>query len=259
MNKHPNFKLIYFDGFAGSGSVKQAEGTGYRSMAGAATRILSIEKPKIFDLYYFVDKCQDFCNRLDLLVKSQFGERRVNVVSEDCNKKLIDLAKFLKKPENEFYRVLAFIDPYGMQVKWSSIEALKGLGVDLWILIPTGVGVNRMLTKNGRISRAWIEKLQLFLGLTFEEIESHFYMESPQGSLFEEHEILKFENAISRAGRLYTERLKTVFQYVSTSFVLRNRKKSPMYHFVLASNNYKAVKIANDVIEKRLRNGSDIN
>jgi three-Cys-motif partner protein len=259
MNKHPNFKLIYFDGFAGSGSVKQTEGGGYRSIAGAATRILSIENPRIFDLYYFVEKCPDFCNRLTLLVTSQFRERKVNVVSEDCNKKLIDLARFLEKPENKSYRVLAFIDPYGMQVEWSSIEALRGLGVDLWILIPTGVGVNRMLTKNGRISRAWIEKLQSFLGLTFEAIESYFYMESPQGSLFGEHKTLKVENAIHRAGQLYTRQLTTVFRYDSEAFILLNRRNSPMYHFVLATNNYTAVEIANDVIKKRLRNGSDIN
>jgi three-Cys-motif partner protein len=259
MNKHRNFKLIYFDGFAGSGTVKQTEGAGYRSIAGSATRILSIEKPKVFDLYYFVEKCPDFCSRLALLITNQFQERKVKVVSEDCNKKLIDLARFLKKIENKYYKVLAFIDPYGMQVKWSSVEALKGLGVDLWILISTGVGVNRMLTKSGRISQAWIDKLQMFLGLTFEKIESHFYIDSPQGNIFEEREILKVENAIPRAGQLYREQLKKVFKYVSDSFVLRNRRNSPMYHFVLATNNYIAVEIANDVIKNRLTNGPNIN
>ena len=42
---------------------------------------------------------------------------------------------------------LCFIDPYGMDLKWSSIEVLKGLGIDLWILVPTGIGVNRLLKK----------------------------------------------------------------------------------------------------------------
>ena len=48
---------------------------------------------------------------------------------QDCNNKLIDLAGFLKKNKN--YKVLAFIDPYGMSVNWESLEALKGLSVDL--------------------------------------------------------------------------------------------------------------------------------
>ena len=252
MNKYPYFKLVYFDGFAGSGSVKQSEGGGYRSMAGAAVKILSIEKPKTFDLYYFVEKRLDFCERLSLLVEKRFAERKINIVSEDCNTKIKDLAHFLEKAENKYYRVLAFIDPYGMQVEWSSITTLKEHGVDLWILVPTGVGVNRLLLKNGRISRPWIERLQSFLGLSFEEIESNFYRESQQGNIFGEKETLKIDNAIHRAGELYSKQLKTVFKHVSEPYILRNTKNSPMYHFVLATDNPAGIKIANDVIRKRI-------
>jgi hypothetical protein len=41
-----------------------------------------------------------------------------------------------------------------------------------------------------------------------------------------------------------------VFKYVSKPYVLRNKNKSIMFHFVLASNNQVAVKIANDIISK---------
>ena len=39
------------------------------------------------------------------------------------------MATYLK--EHNEYRVLAFIDPYGMSLDWSSIECLKNLGIDL--------------------------------------------------------------------------------------------------------------------------------
>jgi hypothetical protein len=37
--------------------------------------------------------------------------------------------------------------------------------MDMWVLVPTGLGVNRLLKNNGQISDAWLEKLEKFLGL----------------------------------------------------------------------------------------------
>lgn len=257
MNKHPYFKLIYFDGFAGSGSIQPCEDAGYGSIEGAAARILSIEEPKTFDIYYFVEICPEYCDRLKAMSMSRFTRRTVHIVPDDCNRKLLDLSKFLSEEENKNYKVLAFIDPCGMQVEWSSIEALKNLWVDLWILVPTGVGVNRMLTRNGQISKSWMEKLQIFLGIPFDEIESIFYAESQQQTLFGDQERFKIDNAIQKAGDLYSRRLRTLFEYVSDPYVLRNSKNSPMYHFILATDKKAGLNIANDVIRKRAWHGSN--
>jgi hypothetical protein len=62
-----------------------------------------------------------------------------------------------------------------MSVNWSSIEKLKGLGIDLWMLIPTGIGVNRLLKKDGNLSEAWVKKLETFLGINREKIMDTFY------------------------------------------------------------------------------------
>ena len=51
-----------------------------------------------------------------------------------------------------------------MSLNWSLIETLKGLGVDLWILVPTGISVNRLLKNDRDISDAWLEKLKNFWG-----------------------------------------------------------------------------------------------
>jgi three-Cys-motif partner protein len=257
MKNYSYFKLIYFDGFAGSGSIQPCEDAGYRSIEGAAARILSIEKPRTFDIYYFVEICPEYCERLKIMAKTRFAHRTVYIVPDDCNKKLLDLGNFLREEANANCRVLAFIDPCGMQVEWSSVEALKNLGVDLWILVPTGVGVNRMLTRNGRISRSWMEKLQTFLGLPFKEIEAIFYSESQQQTFFGDQEKYKIDNAIQKAGELYSRRLGTLFKNVSDPYVLRNSMNSPMYHFILATDNKAGLGIANDVIKKRARYGSN--
>lgn len=172
------------------------------------------------------------------------------MVKADCNEKLGKLAGFLK--DNGEYRALAFIDPYGMSVNWQSIEAVKGLGVDLWILVPTGLGVNRLLNNQGRIPPSWLNKLEQFLGIDKEEILAHFYRK--QESLFDDGIILqKAGNAIMRIGDLYRKRLNQVFEYVSDSFVMRNNNSSIMYHFMMATNNATALKIANQVIKPKYK------
>ncbi|MFT3909236.1 MAG: three-Cys-motif partner protein TcmP [Ferruginibacter sp.] len=252
MNKYPQYKPLYFDGFAGSGDIYKNEEIDLDIIKGAAVRILEINDPKSFDTYYFVEKDEKNKTELEKTIKQNFPNKKTHVVAEDCNRKLVSMAKFLK--EHPEYRVLAFIDPYGMALDWRSIECLKGLGIDLWILVPTGMGINRLLKKDGKISDAWLEKLERFLGLRKEIILNHFYKESKSLTLFGEETIMeKEENAIAKAGDLYRERLNTVFKSVSEPFIMKNSTNSIMYHFIMASNNNTAIKIANDVIKPKYK------
>jgi three-Cys-motif partner protein len=158
------------------------------------------------------------------------------------------MAKFLQ--QNKFHKVLAFIDPYGMALEWASIEVLKGYSIDLWILVPTGIGVNRLLKKNGDISDAWLIRLEKFLGLERKRIIDYFYTQKIEQTLFGEEAITQKEtDAIEKAAALYKERLTEVFKFVSTPFPLENSTGSVMYHFMMATNNKAALNIANDIIK----------
>ena len=251
MKDRPYFKLIYFDGFAGSGDISTEN---EETIEGAAIKILSITEPKGFDIYYFVELNKKFAESLKATIKSKFPERKFHVEQDDCNKKLKDLAVFLKRPENKNTKVLAFIDPKGMQVKWESLESLKNLSVDLWILVPTGMGVNRLLKNNGDISDDWLNRLMIFLGMSVDEIKSYFYKSKTELTLFgEEETVSKEQNAIEIAAKLYKERLKKIFRNVSEPFVMKNSTNSPMYHFYMATNNDTGLKIANDVIKPKYK------
>lgn len=251
MNKQSWVKTLYFDGFAGSGLIGAIDKE--ESVKGTALRILDINQPRPFDIYYFVEKDEKNKTALENKISSNYFGKNVHIIKDDCNKKLVDMANFLRK--NKEYRALAFIDPYGMTVNWSSIEVLKGLGIDLWILVPTGVGVNRLLIKNNQnIPEAWLVKLEKFLGLTRDEILTHFYSSKTISTLFgDETFINKQESAISKIGELYSKRLLTVFNFVSESFVMRNSNNSIMYHFMMATNNKTALKLANDVIKPKYK------
>ena len=254
MNKYPQFKILYFDGFAGSGDINKENKTDIEAIKGAAIRILEIDTPKAFDLYYFVEMDEKNKEALQKTIEAKFPSKKFHVVCEDCNNKLISMSDYLKK--NPRYRALAFIDPYGMSVNWSSIETLKGLGIDLWILVPSGIGVGRLLKNDGNISDAWLNKLEKFLGISREEILKKFYSKLSYHSLFDSEPLtiqIKHRNAISKIHDLYKERLQTVFKYVSEAFVLRNSKNSIMYHFMMATNNPSALKIANDIVKPKFK------
>ncbi len=250
MNKQEWAKTIYFDGFAGSGIIENDEGEDVKK--GTALRILDIIEPKPFDLYYFVELNEEHKKELEKRIQENYFGKNAHVVQADCNTKLERMAEFLKANKN--FRALAFIDPYGMSVNWSSIEALKGLGIDLWILVPTGIGVGRLLKNDGAISEAWLAKLERFLGLSKKEIIDHFYKKQEVNTLFGPETVIEKEkNAVDKAGEIYRSKLNTVFKFVSESFVMRNTTNSIMYHFMMATNNAQALKIANDVIKPKYK------
>jgi three-Cys-motif partner protein len=250
MQKKSWAKTMYFDGFAGSGTI---ESDNYDDMEkGTALRILDIIEPAPFDLYYFVELNEKYIKELQSQIQDNYFGRNAHAVEADCNDKLTSMAQFLKR--NSSFRALVFIDPYGMSVNWSSIESLKGLGVDLWILVPTGIGVNRLLKNDGNISDAWLQKLENFLGMKHDEIISYFYKEVTHNTLFGDETMIKKEaDTVNRAGSLYKKRLETVFTYVSEPYVMRNSTNSIMYHFMMATNNTTALKIANDVIKPKYK------
>ncbi len=249
MNDRKFFKLLYFDGFAGSGVIISDENKDISVTVGAARRILEIEKPRPFDIYYFVENNSRNLEELEKYTKSDFPHKEIHIVAEDCNAKLKALSDFLKRPENKNYRILAYIDPCGMQVEWQSIECLKGLPIDVWMLVPTGMGVNRLLKNDGNISDAWLERLEIFLGMSRNEINSKFYIETE--TLFPEITFVTKENdAIEKSANLYQTRLQNVFKYVSLPYTLKNNKNTVMYHLFLASNNSTAIKIGNNIVEK---------
>lgn len=243
---------MYFDGFAGSGLIVKGKNERRKEIVGAARRIIEIEDPRPFDEYYFVEMNEENFKDLEQNTKLAFPNKTIYPVKEDCNIKLKDLAKFLQSPKGKSYKILAFIDPCGMQLKWDSIECLKNLSsIDIWILVPTGMGVSRLLKNDGNISDAWLDRLEVFLGLSRDEIRQFFYKEHEVQTLFGPETIVtKEQKAIEKSAELYRSRLSMIFKFVSETYVLKTETNTTLFHFLMASNNEKAYKISNDIVRK---------
>jgi three-Cys-motif partner protein len=247
----PHDKLLYFDGFAGSGEISHLDSHEEKTIDGAAVRILKIDDPRSFDLYYFVEKEKSFAESLGTRIQSDFPKRNAHVVHGDCNDKLIALARFLKE-KGKGYKVLGFIDPKGMQLEWRSLEALKGLPIDLWILNPTS-GANRLLKRDMEIDESWLNRLNLFLGMDRDEIINSFYKPVVTHDLWGQHEHMhKESNCIQKLHELYAKRLVgNLFKYASRPRVLKNSQNSILFHFFMVTNNSIGLKIADAVVEPK--------
>lgn len=248
--KRYDWKLLYFDGFAGSGFITKGNEENQKMIIGAASRILEIIKPRPFDVYYFVEKESDNIKELKKNTLDVFPKKRIHIVETDCNEKIESMSTFLASNKGRKYKTLAYIDPCGMQLNWSSLQTLEKLSVDVWILIPTGMGVNRLLKKDGKISDAWLSKLEVFLGMEQEDILSYFYKKQIIPTLFGDEIKIQKEEAIERSAVLYRERLEKLFKFVSKPYILKNSSNSVMFHFLMVSNNSSAVKVANEIVSK---------
>ena len=98
------------------------------------------------------------------------------------------------------------------------------------------------------------ETLERFFGLPKEEIVERFYTRQSELNLFgeETEKVVKTKNVIAETANLYCEQLGTLFPYVTHEpLVLYNRNNVPIFHFVCASFNKTAVKIAQEIIDKK--------
>jgi three-Cys-motif partner protein len=167
----------------------------------------------------------------------------------DANMQALNLANALRRDKN--MKALALLDPFGMQINWEVIESLSGPNIDLWILVPSGVIVNRLLRTNGELM--YTNRLVQFFGLPKQELMDRFYVRKKELTLFgEEETIEKKSHCIERIAELYVERLGELFPFVTPEpLVMKNNHNVPIFHFVCSSFNQTAVKIAQQIIDRR--------
>ena len=149
-------------------------------------------------------------------------------------------------------RAVVFLDPYGMQVEWKTIEAIgKTRGIDLWILFPLGQAVNRLLTRRSVPQGSWADRLTIFFGT--DEWKDSFYSQPRQLTMFGQNNELEKTADFDSIGEFFIKRLETVFAKVAKNpRPLYNAKNIPIFLLCFASANPKgapiAVKIAQHIL-----------
>jgi three-Cys-motif partner protein len=211
---------------------------------------LALKTEPRFDRYVFIEKSAERCAQLDAL-KSEFPHlaNDIQIRQGDANTEIQDLCN----KDWRSSRAVLFLDPYGMQVEWKTIEAIAKTGaIDLWLLFPLGIGVNRLLTKSGEIPTSWRRRLNVLLGN--ETWYDEFYRVERRRTLFGEADHV-IKATTETIGRYFNQRLKSVFAAVADEpRVLRNSANCPLYLLCFAVGNQNgapiALRIANHLLTK---------
>ena len=269
LKKQP-FGKIYIDAFAGTGYREmvadeqstpilweEAEAEATRIFAGSAKLSLQVVPP--FDRYVFIEKNAKRLAELRELESEHPGlAGRIHLREEDANRAIPELCRQIDWRRN---RAVMFLDPYGMAVEWSTMEAIaRTKAIDVWILFPVGIGVNRLLPGRAEdISASWRARLDRVFGTT--DWQSAFYKTDGQKLLFQNDEsgLVKVGDPIQAITNYYQARLASIFPKVAPHprYLCNDKRKSPMFilTFAMASDNPKAHKagmnIARYILERQ--------
>lgn len=146
-----------------------------------------------------------------------------------------------------------FLDPYGMQVEWSLIEEIaRTRAIDLWVLFPLGVAVNRLLTSDKPPPDEWAQALDRIFGST--EWRECFYPSEIRERLFEREETREKHADFKCIADFFVQRLERVFSGVARNpLALVNSRSVPIYLLCFAVGNPRGVKAALRIAEHILR------
>jgi three-Cys-motif partner protein len=184
-------------------------------------------------------------------LKSEFPELAadIDVRQGDANEEI----RALCAKDWSTRRAVMFLDPYGMQVEWATVEAVAATkAIDLWILFPLGIGVNRLLTRSGEIPPSWRRRLDLLLGSP--DWYEAFYKVEHIPMLFDTPEPKLVKATTETIGKYFNDRLAQIFSGVAPKpRVLLNSANCPLYLLCFAVGNSNgapiALRIANHLLE----------
>jgi three-Cys-motif partner protein len=247
--KNQPFELLYIDAFAGTGtrSAKRAapdlplfdsENDAERVEFLDGSAMIALRTEPAFHRYFFIEQSESRCAELEGVARA-FPNRKIEICHGDANEVVQELCR---RNWNRSRGVL-FLDPYGMQVDWATLEAVaRTRAIDLWLLFPLGIGIQRLLTRDGDIPEAWQRALDRTLGTT--EWRTELYSVDSQPGLF--GPITQKQRAPTDViGQYVLRRLKTLFAGVAPEpKVLRNSANNPLYLFCFAAANPKGARVA---------------
>ena len=258
------YKTIYLDAFAGSGyrssvtsRLDQSERDLFAALAadpdasglyeGSPRIAMGIDNP--FSKYIFIETNPEHAALLSQLAMEEFSHLHVDVVSTDANQYI---QQWCRSVDWKQWRSVVFLDPYGMQVEWLTIESIgRTRAIDMWLLFPLGQGVNRLLTRSGPPEGSWARRLTIMLGT--ERWRDAFYRESLQRDLFDATPRIEKDASWDSISDFFMERLSTCFASVARPLALRNTRGVPIFLLCFAAGNPKgakvAVKIANEILK----------
>lgn len=265
LRKYKFEDYYYVDAFAGEGKselrgVKDAEGGGsllsgnaaFRTahsdeveyLDGSALVALGIKHP--FKKYIFIERNPQRLQRLQEIASASPLGDRVELLRGDANVELIN--RLLKSGIDwRRNRGIVFLDPFGLQVPWATLESLaRTEALEVIINFPVGMALQRLLPRSGAFSDEQRRKLTEYFGSP--DWEGLLYEDSED--FFGETTRTKVADSGDRLAKWYRGQLKNLFGYATMPRLITNKQGGHLYYLIHAGPNATGVKIADDVLMK---------
>lgn len=242
MTSLPRIQSIYVDAFAGSGSIPASMKGGLLDgvidadelAVGSAVRAAGLKRK--FSRYVFIEADPKKLAELKEKIGSlEDPPKNVEYRRGDANTELLELCPSLSKPN---VRSVVFLDPFGNQVKWNTLEALaRTEHVDLWYLFPAMLGVYRQIGNQGaKMTFEQERSLDDLFGP--HDWRKAFIGKSPQPDLFSNIEANAKIADVNDITRFQIECLRGIFKGgVPDKWLPLGRNKCHWYSLIFAMAN----------------------
>jgi three-Cys-motif partner protein len=258
-------ELWYIDAFAGTGSrtIRHEERAPGLLDAGEPERIerrrgsakIAIDVKPPFDFIVFIENKPLYVSALEELAARHPG-RRIAVIKNDANDALQSL---IANNRWRSTRAVLFLDPYGMQLEWSTLEKVAATkAIDVWFLFSLA-GLYRQATRQlADIDEHKRAALTRMFGS--DAWEAELYPRRMRGDLFEGtlEEPRRRSADVAGLENYAKARLETIFPAVLKPLALPLRKKPQRFSLFLCISNSdpKAIGLATKIGNHILKAGS---
>jgi three-Cys-motif partner protein len=236
----------YIDAFAGVGQFVSKSDRD-RLIVGSPLNALNI--PNKFTEYHFIDIDSDKIDSLEELTADRPERRTIHFYVGDANEKLRqDIIPHFQY--NSFKRALCIMDPYGLDIEWTTIESIgKARTMDVFLNFPL-MDINRNAALKTLEASNPKEGLRLTKIWGADSWKHLVYVE--QTDMFSPSILIKRDEGNEILKRGFQERLKQVagFSFVPEPILMKNKVGGHLYFLFFASHKPVAQGIAEDILRK---------
>ncbi|MGQ0655063.1 MAG: three-Cys-motif partner protein TcmP [Betaproteobacteria bacterium] len=248
------FRLHYLDAFAGAGVCHVKVGDQRLMVPGSASIAIGCE-PK-FHRMVFIEKSKRRAEALERLKERESG-RDIEIIRGDAN---FALPRYVAQLDRRADRAITFLDPYGMQVAWSTLRDLAASEiVDVWYLFPLSALYRQATRSAAGIDADKAAALTRIFGA--DEWRTAFYSEAKQTDLFGPAPDERTAD-VPQMEEWVKKRLETILPAVLDPVILHltlpsGKRGAPLFAFFFAIANPSprakalALRIAKGVLDSR--------
>ncbi len=257
--KHTRWRTIYLDAYAGGGRAVVRVGeteepppdlfftppldTSQRELIDGSPRVaLNVANP--FSRYVFVEPSPKRFAELEAL-KAEYGVGRTVYLIRGTAREGIDWVTS-RGIGRSTHRGVAFLDPFGADLEWASVQKLADTGLfEVFVNFTLNMAIVRMMPNAGKVQETWARKLDALFG----DRSWHDEAYERKAGLFSDGGLSKRHDYVERLLGLYSGKLKAAFGLVSTPRLVRNTKGAPLYYLLWAGSHAKGLQGAEYVLK----------